>query len=158
MITTKFYNVDKPDEDINNLIEIFKNHDGNFDEMKTHATLSLLREELENIGFNVSKKHPKYLKTISRPLSSNSDKRYPVTAFNEDKGIVLEIETGRGYTNNAVIYNILKFSMLENIETLVVACKQKYTTTDFKKITEFLDDFIENSSMKLNFKLLIIGY
>ena len=100
--------------ELKQVIECFeKNYDSiksPLNELKSDDVLQILRQDLENINFNVEtgKTHLGKIKVpVLYSLNGREDKSFNADAVSQNQRIVIEVEAGRAYVNNQFLKDIL---------------------------------------------------
>lgn len=138
--------------------------------MQSDAVLAALRPTLEAFGYTVEtgKKH---VEKIRRPVlfGENGIPRvsYEVDAFHDGLGIAVEVEAGRGASNNADYRDILRTSLLLDAKYLILFMPKLYRhggdkvtkVRAYEKTRNQLDAIYASQRLRLPFDgLLLIGY
>ena len=158
----------KPTKLAKDIVKVFND---NFDkinsskhQLKSNDVLSNISEGLEKIGFQVEKGKKKEEKIFVPVLFGQNgivEKYFEADAFFDEKGFVLEVEAGRGFTNNQFLKDLFQACMMHNIEYLGIAVRMIYRekNKDYEKIVQFFDTLFASNRLKLPLKgILIIGY
>lgn len=137
--------------------------------LDSDAVLAALATELHDMGF-VVKKGKKGTDKIPRPVLFGDGRDVAVTmqvdAFDDVRGIALEVEAGRAWNSNAVHRDILRTSLLLDARFLVLLVPSAYQPESAKRPinayekTRFLLDAIYASDrLVLPFDgVLLVGY
>lgn len=138
--------------------------------MQSDAVLVELRPILEASGYTVET-GKKQVERIRRPVlfGENGLPRvsYEVDAFHDDLGIAVEVEAGRGASNNADYRDILRTSLLLDAKYLVLFMPKLYRhgsdkitkVRAYEKTRNQLDAIYASQRLRLPFDgLLLIGY
>lgn len=132
-------------------------------ELKSDEVLSLLRPLLEEIDFTVETGKTKNQKNHVPVLygkNNSVDQFFNADAISNDGRIVLEVEAGRAYVNNSFLKDIFQASMMQEVEYLILAVRNKYRKSDdFDKIFTFLETLYISNRIILPLKgITLIGY
>lgn len=107
--------------------------------LQNKDVMSILREELVRIRFDVSRTGRKY--SIDNVFSANYN--YVVSAYNKEEKYVLQVEAGRGIMNNEYVKDYLEACLMTNVDYLCIAVKNIYlSNNDFTTACDFLEWFI----------------
>ena len=130
----------------------------------------MLRPSLERLGF-VVEVGKKSSQKIRRPVlfGENGLARvsYEIDAFNDLIGIAVEVEAGRGASNNADYRDILRTALLVDANYLVLFMPKKYRhgTTKITTVSAYantrnqLDAIYASQRLQLPFLgVLLVGY
>ena len=131
--------------------------------LKSDDVLKILRPHLESIGFTVEagkKKEDKIPVPVLFGLNNEADRSFEVDGISNDRKIVLEVAAGRGFTNFAFLKDIFEASMMDSVEFLIVAVRNRYrTSNDFDKIYTFLETLYISNKLVLPLNgITLIGY
>lgn len=88
---------------------------------------------------------------------------YDIDAFNEEEGIAVEVEAGRGAANNADYRDIVRTSLILDANFLVlltpVAYRSTTTVAAYRNTKAQLDAIYASNRLKLPFTgVLLVGY
>ena len=160
-------------ESIQTVINIFKNHEieidsnsndsSNEERLSSDEVLKIVMTDLSNEGYLVEKSKAKKDK-IRMPVyienKEESNLFFEVDAWNEDKGIVLEVEAGRALDNHQFLKDIFEAAMMTNVKYLIIAVRECYRgRNDYLKIRNWIKPLYSTQRIKLDLKgLLLIGY
>lgn len=142
----------------------------NSSRMQSDAVLALLRSSLELLGYAVET-GKKNAQKIRRPVlfGENGLARvsYEIDAFHDGLGIAVEVEAGRGASNNADYRDILRTSLLLDANYLVLFMPKKYrhgtskvtTISAYANTKNQLDAIYASQRLRLPFLgVLLVGY
>lgn len=132
-------------------------------DLKSDDVLSIVRPELEKIGYCVeqNKKDEGKIKVpVLFGCNNSIDKHFYADAISADKKIVIEVEAGRATENHQFLKDIFEASMMFSVEYLVIAVRNIYRNhNDFERIYPFLETMYITNRIKLPLKgILLIGY
>jgi hypothetical protein len=135
--------------------------------VSSDKALALLRPALVRQGFRVETGKGRSM-TIRRPVlfgeSGKSVVAYEVDGFHPKQGIVLEIEAGRGASNNADYRDIVRTSLMVDAQFLVLAMMLSYrgggvAVKSYEKSRDRLDAIYASDRLKLPLEgVLLVGY
>jgi hypothetical protein len=97
--------------------------------LTSNAALAVLRPSLEEIGFQVEagkKTSDRIRKPVLFGDEGTEALAYEVDAFNEELGIAMEVEAGRGALGNADYRDLIQTSLLVDARFLVLAVVLEY--------------------------------
>jgi len=143
-------------EDISSLKKVNEGQESN-------AVLRKVRNGLEQVGFRVESDKTKEGK-ISIPVlfkeNGQVDRKFEADAYNSEKKIVLEVEAGRGVTNNQFLKDLFQACVMQDVDYFAVAIRQDYRGhNDYKKVVGFFDTVYASNRLTLPLQgILVIGY
>ncbi len=131
------------------------------------AALAVVRPALVELGFDIESSKTKAGKIwrpvlfgeVGRPLVA-----YEVDGFHPQHGIVLEVEAGRGASNNADYRDLIRTSLIVDAEYLILGMMLEYNTgrmtmRSYERTRGQIDAIYASERLKLPFKgILLIGY
>jgi hypothetical protein len=131
------------------------------------AALAAVRPGLVALGFDVESGKTRAGR-IHRPVLFGEMGRprvaYEIDGFHSGHGIVLEVEAGRGASNNAAYRDLVRTSLIVDADYLVLAMMLQYqagTTVwrSYQRTREQIDAIYESERLRLPFRgVLLIGY
>jgi hypothetical protein len=139
--------------------------------LTSDRVLAALRPGLEGLGYQVeSGKHR--AEKIRRPVlfGERGKERvsYEIDGVHDKKGIVLEIEAGRGARGNAVYRDLVRTSLIVGARFLVLGVMSEYrhkqagkdvTVASFRETRDQLDAIFASGRLGLPFEgVLLFGY
>ena len=88
------------------------------------------------------------------------EQRFDADAYNEEKGIVVEVEAGRAVTNYQFLKDLFEACVMSDVNYLVIAVRNEYRNSlDFEKVITFFNTLYTSNRLQLPLKgVLIIGY
>jgi len=88
------------------------------------------------------------------------EKHFDADALHPDTGTLLEIEAGRGVTNNQFLKDFFQACVMYNVSYFAVAVRKLYRRNkDFEALNTFFDVLYASGRLTLPLKgILIIGY
>ncbi len=154
-------------EPMEEVINVFKKAEDKIssstNDLKSDDVLSIVRPELEKIGYCVeqNKKDEGKIKVpVLFGCNNSIDKHFYADAISADRKIVIEVEAGRATENHQFLKDIFEASMMFSVEYLVIAVRNIYRNhNDFERIYPFLETMYITNRIKLPLKgILLIGY
>jgi len=150
------------------IIKVFQKNNKSIDSsnhtLSSNEVLSIIRNDLISLGFNVEGGR-KVIDKIRVPVlfgrNGKPEKSFDADAHNDEQNIVLEVEAGRGYTNNQFLKDLFQACVMINIEFLVIAVRNIYRdkNKDFEMVAMFFDTLYASNRFVLPLKgILLIGY
>src|SRR2546425_1690253 len=151
------------------IIEVFSMSRDKLDTMRglqkrSDEVLAILRPGLEGLNFEVEKGKRAHEK-IQRPAlfgeMGEPGHKYEIDAYNEDSGIVLEIEAGRAIKGNAIYRDLIQMALMVDAKFAVIAMPISYRHRQVKKHTvqlRFLHMTQEGSFSKLSMRVRAYDY
>ena len=168
MINFQFYPKNKQiTHDLKSVVDVFKANVTKFESPKftleSNEVLNHVANDLKNIGYRVEtskKSSDKILVPVLYGLNGQMEQRFDADAYNEEKGIVVEVEAGRAVTNYQFLKDLFEACVMSDVNYLVIAVRNKYRNSlDFKKVITFLNTLYASNRLQLPLKgVLIIGY
>ena len=134
--------------------------------LSSDDVLAHLRPGLEALGFAVERSK-RAADRIVRPVlfgeNGKAEVSYEIDAFNEQEGIAVEVEAGRGAANNADYRDIVRTSLILDANFLVlltpVAYRSTTTVAAYRNTKAQLDAIYASNRLKLPFTgVLLVGY
>jgi len=154
-------------EHLSDIIDVFVHHEEDVkspdNELASDKVLSLLRESLVGLGFDVEKSK-KAIDKITVPVlfgrNGRPEKSFEADAVNTMTHTVLEVEAGRGVTNYQFLKDLFQACMMYNIDYLAIAVRNRYRSSDdFEKVVRFFDALHASGRLRLPLAgVLVIGY
>lgn len=168
MINFQFYPKNKQiTHDLKSVVDVFKANVTKFESPKftleSKEVLNHVANDLKNIGYRVEtskKSSDKILVPVLYGLNGQMEQRFDADAYNEEKGIVVEVEAGRAVTNYQFLKDLFEACVMSDVNYLVIAVRNKYRNSlDFKKVITFFNTLYASNRLQLPLKgVLIIGY
>lgn len=134
---------------------------------KSNDILKILEPKLIESGFIVEtgkKECEKILVPVLFGKNGRIEKAFEADAWRISDGTVLEIEAGRGVSNNQFLKDLFQACMMQDVHYLAIAIRNEYkagtmTSKDFERVISFFETLYSSNRMKLPLKgVLIIGY
>lgn len=168
MINFQFYPKNKQiTHDLKSVVDVFKANVTKFESPKftleSNEVLNHVANDLKNIGYRVEtskKSSDKILVPVLYGLNGQMEQRFDADAYNEEKGIVVEVEAGRAVTNYQFLKDLFEACVMSDVNYLVIAVRNEYRNSlDFKKVITFFNTLYASNRLQLPLKgVLIIGY
>ena len=150
------------------IVDVFRLHHQTIDShasdgMKSDDVLSVVRNDLEAIGFEVEKN-----KTAAGKLkvpvlfgrNGRVDKSFDADAIHLGEKVVLEVEAGRAVSNYQFLKDLFQACMMQDVEHLVIAVRNNYLGhKDFETVAQFFSTLYASQRLQLPLKsVTVIGY
>ena len=168
MINFQFYPKNKQiTHDLKSVVDVFKANVTKFESPKftleSNEVLNHVANDLKNIGYRVEtskKSSDKILVPVLYGLNGQMEQRFDADAYNEEKGIVVEVEAGRAVTNYQFLKDLFEACVMSDVNYLVIAVRNEYRNSlDLKKVITFFNTLYASNRLQLPLKgVLIIGY
>ena len=129
----------------------------------SNHVLAILAADLRELGFRVEV-GKKSTERIQVPVlfgrNGKMEKHFDADALHPDTGTLLEIEAGRGVTNNQFLKDFFQACVMYNVSYFAVAVRKLYRKNkDFEALNTFFDVLYASGRLTLPLKgILIIGY
>ena len=151
-------------EPMEEVINVFKKAEDKIssstNDLKSDDVLSIVRPELEKIGYCVeqNKKDEGKIKVpVLFGCNNSIDKHFYADAISADRKIVIEVEAGRATENHQFLKDIFEASMMFSVEYLVIAVRNIYRNhNDFERIYPFLETMYITNRIKLPLKGILL--
>ncbi|MPM95402.1 hypothetical protein SDC9_142556 [bioreactor metagenome] len=129
-------------------------------QLKSNDVLAILSDTLTHEGFKAEPQDGKIKVPVLFGRNGNIEKSFDADAYNEELHTVIEIEAGRGYTNNQFLKDLFQACMMHELQYLVIAVRKRYLKTpDFEKVFQFFDTLYQSERLKLPLTgILLVGY
>jgi len=168
MINWSFFpRSDKPTEMAVRIVDAFQAVSGRIDsdthELKSNQVLAVLAPGLARLGFNVETGKSKASK-IRVPVlfgrNGKLEKAFDADAYHVSDGFVLEVEAGRGVTNNQFLKDLFQACMMHDVQYAAIAVRNVYKKNgDYEIVERFFVTLYAGNRLKLPLKgVLVIGY
>lgn len=145
--------------------------DGDLTDTSSDGVLASLRPGLQTLGYHVETGKSKAEK-ITRPVLFGDDGKpvvsYEIDAFNDDLGVAVEVEAGRGAANGADYRDIVRTALLLDADNLALFMPHTYRFKSSGKPVEKraydstrrqLEAIYASQRLRLPFAgVLLIGY
>lgn len=154
-------------DDLLQIVSVFDAQKNNIDSLSKNLVsdqvLSQVASGLEAIGYKVE--HSKRdIDKIKMPVlygeCGKVDLNFEVDAFNENTGIVIEVEAGRAVTNYQFLKDFFEACCMYDAQYLCIAVRQIYgARADYEKVCDFFNAVYASDRFLIPLKgILIIGY
>ena len=167
-IRHQFFPVNKKTpEHLVSVIKVFNEYEDKINSHKhkldSNTVLEILRKNLEGVGFRIETGKKKNEKIKIPVLFGENDriiKSFDVDGYHEEFKTVLEVEAGRGVTNNQFLKDFFEACIMVNVDYCIIAVRDTYLKQkDFEKVKDFFDSMYASGRMNIPLKgLLIIEY
>jgi hypothetical protein len=129
----------------------------------SNGVLAAVAPGLAAAGFRVEKGHAiadKIPVPVLFGINGVLEKSFHADAHHEAAGVVLEVEAGRGYTNNQFLKDLFQACMMAGVTEFAVALRKDYRGhNDFEKVCLFFDTLYASNRLRLPLDgVLVIGY
>ena len=157
----------KTPEHLVSVIKVFYEYEDKINSHKhkldSNTVLEILRKNLEGVGFRIETGKKKNEKIKIPVLFGENDriiKSFDVDGYHEEFKTVLEVEAGRGVTNNQFLKDFFEACIMVNVDYCIIAVRDTYLKQkDFEKVKDFFDSMYASGRMNIPLKgLLIVGY
>ena len=157
----------KTPEHLVSVIKVFNEYEDKINSHKhkldSNTVLETLRKNLEGVGFRIETGKKKNEKIKIPVLFGENDriiKSFDVDGYHEEFKTVLEVEAGRGVTNNQFLKDFFEACIMVNVDYCIIAVRDTYLKQkDFEKVKDFFDSMYASGRMNIPLKgLLIVGY
>ena len=93
-------------------------------------------------------------------MNGKLEKHFQADGYHQKTGTVIEVEAGRGVTNNQFLKDLFQACMMHEVHYLVIAVRKKYRKSpDFNKVITFFDTLYASGRLSLPLEgILVIGY
>ena len=140
----------------------------NHNEYSSDMVLECLREELENLQWEIETGKKKEQK-IARPVLFGERNewlvKYEIDGWHPEHNAVLEVESGRGWQGNAFYRDLIRASLINGSEYLVIGLRLSYTygnvkeQNDYEKGKDQLEAIYASGRLQLPFKgVMLFGW
>ena len=164
----QFFPVNKETpEHLASVIKVFNEYEDKINSHKhkldSNTVLEILRKNLEDVGFRIEtgkKKNEKIKIPVLFGENGRIIKSFDVDGYHEEFKTVLEVEAGRGVTNNQFLKDFFEACIMVNVDYCIIAVRDTYLKQkDFEKVKDFFDSMYASGRMNIPLKgLLIVGY
>ncbi|MCB0779453.1 MAG: hypothetical protein KDB96_08230 [Flavobacteriales bacterium] len=157
----------EPPLHLRQVVDVFVKHAEDIDSaihtLPSNAVLSIVRAGLEELDFQVERSKSKIDKIKVPVLFGRNgmlEKSFDADGLNKATKTVIEIEAGRAVTNYQFLKDLFQACMMSNVEYLVVAVRNIYSSNkDFETMATFFDTLYASNRLQLPLKgVLAIGY
>lgn len=158
---------DKPTDMSLQVVEAFRSAASKIDssthDLKSNQVLALLGADLLSLGFRVEAGKAAADK-IRVPVlfgrNGKLEKAFDADAYHEAEGFVLEVEAGRGVTNNQFLKDLFQACMMHGVSYAAIAVRNTYKKNqDYELVERFFGTLYASQRLTLPLKgVLLIGY
>lgn len=129
----------------------------------SNDVLAVVKPHLEAVGFRVEvgKGAEERIRVpVLFGRNGQLEKSFDADAYHETGGFVVEVESGRGVTNNQFLKDLFQACMMRDVFYLAVAVRNEYKgSTDFDKVERFFSTLYASQRLQLPLHgVLVIGY
>lgn len=149
------------------VIEAFRSTSSRIDssehKLRSDDVLAQVRPRLQTLGFSVET-GKKVSEKIRVPVLFGRDgqpeKSFEADAWHRDARFVLEVEAGRGVTNNQFLKDLFQACMMHGVDYLGIAVRNDYLGNDnFEAMVQFFETLYASNRLQLPLHgVLAIGY
>jgi len=135
---------------------------------ESDAVLKALEPDLESKGWQVEtgkKDKQKIFRPVLYGDGGKTRVSYEIDGWNPEHKIVLEVESGRGWQGNAFYRDLIRTSIIQDADFLILGMRLSYSygnvknQNDYLKAKEQLDAVYASGRLSLPFKgILIFGW
>lgn len=131
--------------------------------MVSDAVLSVVRPGLEAAGFEVEtgkRTDQKIRVPVLFGRNGTVEKAFEADAWNRSRRMVLEVEAGRGVTNNQFLKDLFQACMMQGVDYCGIAVRNRYINSrDFERALAFFETLYASRRLELPLAgVLLIGY
>jgi hypothetical protein len=133
------------------------------EELVSNLVLEILRPRLLELGFEVEsgkQAGQRICVPVLFGLNGRIEKSFDADAWHRDGKMVVEVEAGRGYTNNQFLKDLFQACMMHDVDYCVIAVRNKYIKSpDFQRVVSFFNTLYASNRLQLPLKgVMVIGY
>ena len=152
---------------LNDIREIFDKNLSKIDSEKftldSNDVLAILRQDLEELGFQVEKSRSRSDKIqipVLYGLNGTLEKSFYADGYNKITHTVIEVEAGRAVDNHQFLKDLFQACMMHDVDYLIIAVRNVYRgKKDFLRVIVFFETLYASGRLQLPLKgILIIGY
>ena len=131
--------------------------------LKSDDVLGVVTAKLQELGFEVET-GKKASEKIHIPVlfgrNGRTEKSFEADAWHRSGKFVLEVEAGRGITNNQFLKDVFQACMMHDVEYLAIAIRNEYRRNkNFETMTQFFETLYASNRLELPLRgILAIGY
>jgi hypothetical protein len=131
--------------------------------LESNQVLAKVEPQLTLCGFQVETGKTA-AKKIRVPVlfgrNGRLEKAFDADAYYEAQGFVVEVEAGRGVTNNQFLKDLFQACMMHGVKYLAIAVRNVYRENpDFERAEKFFQTLYASNRLKLPLDgILLIGY
>lgn len=158
---------DKPTDMSLQVVEAFRavaeQIDSSTHDLKSNQVLALLSAPLSRLGFRVEtgkSASDKIRIPVLFGRNGKLEKAFDADAYQETEGFVLEVEAGRGVTNNQFLKDLFQACMMHDVLYAAIAIRNTYKKNqDYEIVERFFGTLYASNRLTLPLKgVLVIGY
>lgn len=131
--------------------------------LKSDEVLEIVAELLLKLGFQVETGKKAFQKVRVPVLFGRNgrvEKSFDADAWHVQGKFVLEVEAGRGFTDNQFLKDMFQACMMHDVDYLAIAVRNVYRASrDYEKVTAFIETLYASNRLHLPLNgILTIGY
>jgi hypothetical protein len=131
--------------------------------LKSNEILAIVKPHLEQAGFRVEvgkRTNDRIRVPVLYGRNGRLEKSFDADAYHEAEGFVVEVEAGRGVTNNQFLKDLFQACMMSGVHYLGIAVRNTYQgQADFEVVERFFNTLYASQRLKLPLRgILLIGY
>ena len=131
--------------------------------LPSNDVLAAVTPYLQSAGFVVEtgkKSEDKIHVPVLFGLNGKLEKSFEADAYHADARFVLEVEAGRGVTNNQFLKDLFQACMMHDVDYLGIAVRNIYKRSrDFDRVATFFETLYASNRLTLPLKgILVVGY
>lgn len=132
-------------------------------DLSSNDVLAALESRLTALSFQVetgTKANEKIQVPVLFGLNGRTEKSFNADAYHAEKGFVVEVEAGRGVTNNQFLKDLFQACVMHDVCYVAIAVRNNYKgNNDFDTVTRFFDTLYASNRIQLPLQgILLIGY
>lgn len=157
----------RPPELAISVVEAFKSVekviDSSGQSLKSDEVLESIAELLLKLGFQVETGKKAFQKVRVPVLFGRNgrvEKSFDADAWHVQGKFVLEVEAGRGFTDNQFLKDMFQACMMHDVDYLAIAVRNVYRASrDYEKVTAFIETLYASNRLHLPLNgILTFGY
>ncbi len=176
MVNWQFYPKSKRiTSDLENVIEVFRKHlnliKSPDNSLSSNEVLKIMTEDLEVLNYQVENgKSNRVHVPVLYGRNGTLEKSFNADAYNEELGVVIEVEAGRAVDNNQFLKDLFQACMMDGVTVLIIAVRNYYRIRaknlqgykedkDFEDVCLFFETLFASGRLNLPLEgILVIGY
>jgi len=132
-------------------------------DLHSNEVLALVKPHLEAVSFRVEigkGSEDRIRVPVLFGRNGRLEKSFDADAYHETGGFVVEVEAGRGFTNNQFLKDLFQACMMRDVFYLAIAVRNEYKkSADFDKVERFFNTLYASQRLRLPLRgVLLIGY
>ena len=156
-----------PPELVEGVIEVFASQFSSINSpghsLRSNEVLGIVTAKLQALGFEVEtgkRASEKIRVPVLFGRNGRVEKSFEADAWHRSGKFVLEVEAGRGITNNQFLKDLFQACMMHDVEYLAIAVRTEYRgAKNFETMTQFFETLYASNRLDLPLRgLLAIGY